>query len=128
MALELAFHLLRTGGRIDAHVHPMAWINAVYYVEIPAAVTHSTTGAGWLHFGPPPYDDARLADGWPLTRVQPRAGRLVMFPSFFSHYVAPVEVDENRTTIAFEVSPVRRGAASPEAREQPEQEWPEAQE
>jgi hypothetical protein len=48
--------------------------------------------------------------------VQPRPGRLVLFPSFWSHYVAPVEVEKNRTTIAFEVTPVER-AAVPDGQE-----------
>jgi Flp pilus assembly protein TadD len=116
-SLHVVSHILRTGGHIEPHIHPMAWVNAVYYVETPSAVTRSTTAAGWLHFGPPAYDDARLARAWPTMRIQPMAGRLVMFPSFLSHYVAPVEVDENRTTIAFEVSPVRQAGRAPAAQE-----------
>jgi tetratricopeptide (TPR) repeat protein len=110
LSLEAGAHVLRTGGHIAPHAHPLAWVNAVYYVEMPGEVTESATGAGWLHFGPPAYEDERLARCWPRRRVQPRPGRLVLFPSFWSHYVAPVEVERNRTTIAFEVTPVELAA------------------
>jgi uncharacterized protein (TIGR02466 family) len=111
LSLQTGAHVLRTGGHVAPHAHPLAWANAVYYVETPSEVTESPTGAGWLHFGAPAYEDERLGRCWPRTRVQPRPGRLVLFPSFWSHHVAPVEVEKNRTTIAFEVTPVVRGAA-----------------
>ncbi len=82
-----------------------AWLNAVYYVEAPQAVMASERGDGWLHFAPPAYGNEQLERHWPRHRVQPRPGRLVLFPSFSSHHVTPVGVDENRTAVTFEVTP-----------------------
>ena len=106
--LGIVAHVLRRGGHLAAHVHPHAWVNAVYYVEVPEAVSASEAGAGWLHFAPPAYGHAALERCWPRRRIQPKPGRLVIFPSYCSHLVTPVEVDADRTTVAFEVTPARQ--------------------
>jgi tetratricopeptide (TPR) repeat protein len=108
--VQYVAHILRGNGHIAPHTHPYAWINAVYYVETPHAVSGSSTGAGWLWFAPPPHPDPRVAANWPVRRIEPRAGRLVIFPSFSSHHVTPVECAEARIAVAFEVE-----AARPEA-------------
>lgn len=103
VTLDVQAHVLRDEGRIAPHVHPQAWINAVYYAQVPEALGQSPSSAGRLCFGAPDHDDARLARCWPGRRIEPRPGRLVIFPSFCSHYVTPTRCAEPRLTVTFEV-------------------------
>ena len=113
VTLDVQAHVLRDEGRIAPHVHPHAWINAVYYAQVPEALGESPSNAGRLCFGAPDHDDARLARCWPARRIEPRPGRLVIFPSFCSHYVTPTCCADPRLTVTFEVeaSPVGPRAA-----------------
>ena len=101
--LALNAHILRDEGRIAPHVHPNAWINAVYYVQVPGALGQSSEGDGWLRFAQSDHADARIKRHWPVLRVEPKPGRLVIFPSFCSHHVTPTRSDDPRLTITFEV-------------------------
>ena len=58
---------------------------------------------GWLKFGEPPYE-LNLED--PIRRtLQPKPGRLVLFPSYLWHGTIPFRGEQTRTTIAFDVVP-----------------------
>ncbi len=85
------------------HVHPRGWISSCYYVSLPDAVKDARTRQGWLKFGEPSYDFG-LPD--PIRRyVQPRVGRLVLFPSYLWHGTVPFSSTSPRTTIAFDAVP-----------------------
>lgn len=91
---------LRSRGFHTNHVHTHGWISSCYYVAVPPAVEQGGQ-AGWIKFGEP---DADL--GLTPQRIeQPRAGRLVLFPSFFWHGTVPFEDAAPRLTIAFDVKP-----------------------
>jgi len=84
------------------HIHPMGWISSCYYVGLPATVADEDARQGWIKFGEPDFD-AKL----PIRRaIQPRLGRLVLFPSYMWHGTIPFHGEEKRTTIAFDVIPV----------------------
>jgi uncharacterized protein (TIGR02466 family) len=90
---------LKSGGKHLNHVHKTGWISSAYYVSLPKANGEE----GWLTFGAPPFDMG-LAD--PIRRkVEPKVGRLVLFPSYMWHGTTPFQSDEARTTIAFDVLP-----------------------
>jgi predicted Zn-dependent protease len=83
------------------HIHPMGWISSCYYVGLPAAVADETAKQGWIKFGEPNVDL-----GLSFRRaIQPRPGRLVLFPSYMWHGTIPFQGPEKRTTIAFDVIP-----------------------
>jgi hypothetical protein len=85
------------------HVHPQGWISSCYYVALPKAVEDTAGRQGWIKFGEPALDVA-LKD--PIRRaIQPRAGRLVLFPSYMWHGTVPFRDTQPRTTIAFDVVP-----------------------
>lgn len=85
------------------HVHPMGWISSCYYVALPDAVADEKGKQGWIKFGEPAFD-AGFKD--PIRRtIQPKAGRLVLFPSYMWHGTIPFHSTESRTTIAFDVVP-----------------------
>jgi tetratricopeptide (TPR) repeat protein len=94
---------LRDCGFHTNHIHPEGWISSCYYVALPKAVEDAQNRQGWIKFGEPALDVA-LKD--PIRRaIQPRAGRLVLFPSYMWHGTVPFRDTQPRTTIAFDAIP-----------------------
>jgi tetratricopeptide (TPR) repeat protein len=92
---------LRDQGFHINHVHPGGWISSCYYVALPPAVGDGDGRQGWITFGAPSFETG-LA---PRRMVQPRSGRLVLFPSYMWHGTTPFRDAQSRTTIAFDVVP-----------------------
>jgi uncharacterized protein (TIGR02466 family) len=91
--------LLGPGGFHVSHMHPEGWISSAYYVGVPDEVDDTAAMRGWLKFGEPPF----AAPGCGAEHaVQPRAGRLVLFPSFMWHGTNPILGTAPRLTIAFD--------------------------
>ena len=90
---------LRSGGNHSNHVHPMGWISSALYVDLPPDLGRDQ--AGWLTIGEPQAQlDLDLA---PLRMIEPRPGRLVLFPSTMWHGTRPFH-DGERLTVAFDVA------------------------
>lgn len=91
---------LQPGGRHVNHVHHEGWISSAYYVRLPPPAPDQSK-AGWLKFGEP-----RLPiPGCPPAHwVEPRIGRMALFPSYMWHGTEPFERDD-RLTIAFDIVP-----------------------
>ncbi|MFM9977210.1 MAG: putative 2OG-Fe(II) oxygenase, partial [Sphingomonadaceae bacterium] len=83
------------------HTHPLGWISSALYVSLPEADGLGEPPAGWLELGTPP-PDLRL-DLPAYRRVEPKPGRLVLFPSTMWHGTIPFG-DGERLTIAFDVA------------------------
>jgi tetratricopeptide (TPR) repeat protein len=94
---------LRDCGFHINHIHPLGWISSCYYVAVPKAVEDVSARQGWIKFGEPGLD-VPLKNA---TRraIQPRAGLLVLFPSFMWHGTIPFHDAQPRTTIAFDTVP-----------------------
>ena len=96
---------LRDSGFHVNHYHPDGWISSCYYVAVPEAVQDETARQGWIKFGEPAFD---VVLNSPVRRaIQPAPGRLVLFPSYTWHGTVPFHDKAARTTIAFDVVPVR---------------------
>ena len=81
-----------------SHHHPQGWLSAVFYVSVPQRLAGEE---GRLVLGEGPSD---LATGVPALRlVEPRPGRLVIFPSWMWHATRPFSGSE-RMTIAFDIA------------------------
>jgi tetratricopeptide (TPR) repeat protein len=94
---------LRDCGFHTNHIHPEGWISSCYYVALPQAVEDTKGQQGWIKFGEPALD-VPLKD--PIRRaIQPKAGRLVLFPSYMWHGTVPFRDSQPRTTIAFDAVP-----------------------
>jgi hypothetical protein len=90
------------GGFHVNHIHN-GWISSVYYVDVPEIAADAQAHQGWLKFGEPSAD---LGFGNAVRRlVQPKPGRLVLFPSYLWHGTVPFNSDETRMTIAFDAMP-----------------------
>jgi tetratricopeptide (TPR) repeat protein len=94
---------LRDCGFHINHIHPRGWISSCYYVAVPKAVENEKERQGWIKFGEPTFDVVLKE---PIRRaIQPRPGRLVLFPSYMWHGTIPFHDAQARTTIAFDVVP-----------------------
>jgi tetratricopeptide (TPR) repeat protein len=92
---------LAGGGRHANHVHPAGWLSSALYVALPDPSARGPEPAGWLALGEPP---AELKLDLPAFRlVEPRPGRLVLFPSTMWHGTKPFAEGE-RLTVAFDVA------------------------
>jgi len=96
--------LLTAGGRHTNHVHPNGWLSSALYLDLPAAIGADLSRPdGWLTFGLPP-EEMGIALA-PIRLVEPRPGRLVLFPSVMWHGTLPFAAGR-RLTIAFDVAPM----------------------
>jgi tetratricopeptide (TPR) repeat protein len=96
---------LKDSGFHVNHIHPMGWISSCYYVAVPPAVADESTRQGWIKFGEP---SLKVPLKQPVRRaIQPAPGRLILFPSYLWHGTIPFHDKAARTTIAFDVVPVR---------------------
>ena len=83
------------------HVHPAGWISSAFYVALPEARWAASDHAGWLTIGEP---QAELGlDLPPIRLIEPKPGRLVLFPSTMWHGTRPFAEGE-RLTVAFDVA------------------------
>ncbi len=94
---------LQRGGFEVNHYHPGGLVSAAYDVAIPEEdVRDPTLKLGWLTFGEPRYPAPGVG---PAHDVEPRAGRLVLFPSYLWHGTHPIHSHVPRLSIAFDVWP-----------------------
>ncbi len=92
---------LKAKGYHVNHLHPEGWISSAYYVSLPDVTKSGDSQEGWIKFGEP---------RWPTPGcgvekvVQPKEGRLVLFPSYMWHGTIPFSSGE-RLTAPFDVVP-----------------------
>jgi tetratricopeptide (TPR) repeat protein len=101
---------LWSSGRHVNHYHQEGWISSAYYVSLPPSVANAGEGdtAGCIQFGQPPVELG--LDLAPRRIIRPRAGRLVLFPSYLWHGTVPFEDEAPRLTVAFDAVPATASA------------------
>lgn len=85
-------------GRHASHIHPHGIISSAAYLVVPEVAGEDRSG--WLELGRPP-SDLRI-DLPALATIEPRPGRLALFPSTLYHGTRPI-AGGRRMTIAFDV-------------------------
>jgi tetratricopeptide (TPR) repeat protein len=96
---------LKGQGNLDPHIHFTGYLGGVYYPLLPAIVAREDQGgAGWFELGRPPERFACRAEP-PVRRIQPKEGRLLLFPGYFFHNTIPFIAPERRISIAFDLMP-----------------------
>jgi hypothetical protein len=98
---------------LQPHLHPRAWLSAVYYVSQPAISTESGSRLGWLRLGLPEDYGLDPAGGWEERMLEPKQGMLLLMPAYFLHGTGPMGRDDERISVAFDVVPTEIAAASP---------------
>lgn len=95
---------LRNSGFHEAHYHSEGWMSSALYVALPDTIGTSPGSAeGWLELGKPPNDLGLHLEA--LTLIEPKVGRLVLFPSILWHGTRPFPAGD-RLTIAFDITAV----------------------
>lgn len=92
--------LLKGAGFHANHVHPQGWISSALYIHLPEHCASDSPNAGWLTLGEPQVGLG--LDLKPLLQIEPKPGRLVLFPSYVWHGTRPFAKGE-RLTVAFDV-------------------------
>jgi tetratricopeptide (TPR) repeat protein len=82
------------------HVHPAGWISSAFYVALPEGAMGGADHAGWLSLGEATEIGLDLP---PIRLIEPKPGRLVLFPSTMWHGTRPFAEGE-RLTVAFDVA------------------------
>ena len=84
-----------------SHIHPAGILSSAYYVSLPDTLGGQNKD-GWLAIGDaPPELETGLE---PYVLVEPRVGRLALFPSYLFHSTRPFSAGE-RLTVAFDMAP-----------------------
>lgn len=91
---------LMAQGFHTAHTHTRGWLSSALYVALPEPTMLGAAPAGWLSFGTPPPELGLALT--PTQQMEPKNGRLVLFPSTTWHGTLPFD-DGERLTIAFDV-------------------------
>lgn len=99
-------NVLRRGNFNRIHNHPGTSWSGVYYVAVGGEPVSETDGV--IEFvDPRGAANMIVTPGRPFdqkVRIRPRAGDLILFPSFLQHFVNPYESEGTRISIAFNVS------------------------
>jgi uncharacterized protein (TIGR02466 family) len=102
-SLNLWANIVGKKGYQISHMHPEALLSGVYYVRVPASISRASQSdnkQGFLLFS--------QAETILTHYVQPSEGLIVLFPSYFYHQTLPLEHDETRICVAFDVIYERR--------------------
>jgi predicted Zn-dependent protease len=92
---------LTRGGFHVSHIHPAGILSSAFYVSLPDMLGGKKK-AGWLAIGDaPPELNTGLA---PYAMIEPRVGRLALFPSYLFHGTRPFDAGE-RLSVAFDIAP-----------------------
>ena len=103
------------GGFNTPHDHTGFHWSGSYYVNVPNSTAERS---GMIEFLDPRGSTGLRAPEVsmlfaPKFQVQPRAGIMLIFPSYLNHWVYPNQDDEDRISIAFNARVVERGATVP---------------
>lgn len=97
--LSLWGTILQPGGAVGPHIHAPNWLSGVYY---PWSDAPPPAGQGWFAIGCLP---AALGGGGTVSTIEPRAGRMILFPSFLWHATLPFGGSAPRPSFAFDLVP-----------------------
>lgn len=92
---------LRGGGHHANHIHQAGSFSSTLYVSLPTQQEMGPAPAGWFKLGQPP--EELKTNLPPVKTVEPKPGRLVLFPSTMWHGTNPIESGE-RLTVAFDIA------------------------
>lgn len=96
--------ILRPGGEVGPHIHAPNWMSGVYYPAFQARADDSAEGAFAIGVLP-----RELGGGGTSVLRQPRAGRMILFPSYLWHATIPFGGEDERISFAFDLVPAGVG-------------------
>jgi uncharacterized protein (TIGR02466 family) len=96
-------NIMPAGAFERPHIHAAGWLSGVYYADMPDLDPMKEDGA--IVFGGHPFD-AAVARDVPKRTVHPRAGQMVLFPSYLTHRTRPFTGAGRRVSVAFDIQGV----------------------
>ena len=90
------------GGHQTEHIHPGGWLSGVFYLKLPKS---NEQEEGSMEFGQWGYNYPILKKDYPRKRYYPKNGDIVLFPSSHFHRTIPFHLNEERISIAFDLTP-----------------------
>jgi tetratricopeptide (TPR) repeat protein len=94
-------------GRQKSHRHPDGWLSGVYYLAAPRRPGED------VHRGPLVLGALDPCEGvsppWGIREIEPRPGRIVLFPSYMPHATRSSAVAGDRICVAFDLMPAGSG-------------------
>jgi len=98
--MHASWAILGTAGTFHrAHVHTKGWYSGTVYAEVPSNIS-AEGDAGHLVLGEPPFQTKDTLP--PLTTIQPKKGKMVLFPSYLWHSTRPYSGTGRRQVVAFD--------------------------
>ena len=104
---------MQRGGHLSAHIHEIGWISGAVYLAMPTPKADSVEGAFeyGTHGDDYPISPPLSLASFPVARVMPKVGDIVLFPSSLFHRTIPFNSLEERICIAFDLKPSTRHSA-----------------
>ncbi len=98
--MHASWAILGTAGTFHrAHVHTKGWYSGTVYAEVPRSIS-AEADAGHLVLGEPPFQTKDKLP--PLTTIEPKTGKMVLFPSYLWHSTRPYSGKGRRQVVAFD--------------------------
>jgi uncharacterized protein (TIGR02466 family) len=96
---------IKGDGFIDKHIHEESWISGAYYCKVPKIIENTETHQGYFEYGCIPDDINNKIINKTKGYIKPEEGTLVIFPSYLYHQTIPHDSNEDRISIAFDLTP-----------------------
>jgi hypothetical protein len=94
---------MRTGGHLTSHIHETGWLSGSLYLAMPRREAGCDDGSIELSTHGDDYPQKHA--GFPKKTISPGVGDIVLFPSSLFHRTIPIDSNEERVCIAFDVKP-----------------------
>jgi tetratricopeptide (TPR) repeat protein len=88
------------GGFHKSHIHSKGWYSSACYIDVPEVI-NDESDAGYLVLGKPPFKTKDELE--PDYSIKPKAGSLILFPSYVWHATQSYQGKGNRLVVAFDV-------------------------
>ena len=100
--LNAWFLIMNNEGYVKPHIHERGWISGSIYLNIPPK-GHLNEGNIKFSY----HNDAYPKDGnlFPEKILDLKTGDIVLFPSSLFHSTIPIQSDEERVVLAFDIMP-----------------------
>ena len=94
---------IQNEGHLDSHIHENGWLSGSIYLDMPKNILAGEGDIVFsLHGGNYPVEDKKF----PETRLAPKTGDIILFPSSLFHSTTPIKNNLNRISIAFDLVPI----------------------
>ncbi len=94
---------MKQGGHLDSHIHEIGWISGAVYLAMPQHKKNAEEGG--FEYGTHGDNYPKKHDNFPVKRIIPKVGEIVLFPSSLFHRTIPFSSNEERICIAFDLKP-----------------------